>query len=159
MRAPSAIDQANLLVRHLGDQVGIPSLCLDERSTCVLLVARRWLVTLWLDAAHDTLYLSIPITKPEQVAQVPVGAWVALLQMQHLGGNVHGASVSVDPKGQICVQQALYLPPAVPADLVSATELLLGRAGQWVEKIAQSQEASPLQAAAAPASRLHHARI
>lgn len=159
MRALSAVDQANELVRHLGDQIGIPSLSLDGQSRCLLLVARRWALSLVLDAAHDTLYLSCPITTPEQLADIAPGAWVALLQAQHLGGKVQGASMTVDPQGRVCVQQALHLPSVLPAQLVAAVEAVLGRASQWSTQLAQAQGGSALPPVTSAPARMHHTRI
>lgn len=172
MRPLSALDQANELIRHLGDQIGLDALCLDTQERCLLLVGRRWALSLVLDASCDTLYLSCPITTPQQLAEIPPGAWMALLQTHHLGGRVPGASMAVDPEGRVCVQQALHLPRALPAQLLSAVEETIGRASQWAAQLSaqlSTQRSAPLGAAAvlveqdalpaaigmAPARRLH----
>lgn len=131
MRPPSCADQANDLLRHLGDQLGLPSLCLDAQGRCLLLIGRRWPLALVLDPARDTLYLSCPVTTPQQLADIPPGAWMALLQTHHLGGRIAGASIAVDPEGRVCVQQALHLPSALPAQLLGAVEGAVSRAIQW----------------------------
>lgn len=164
MRAPSPVDQANALVRHLGDQIGISSMSLDERGCCLLLVARRWALSLVLDASHETLYLSCPVTGPGQLEAIPPAVWVAWLQAQHLGGASSGATVAVDPEGRVCMQQALHLPSAVPARLLDAIELLLGRAAQWAARLAQPDSASaPVMSGSSSAATLpamlHHTRI
>lgn len=167
MHPPSPLDQANALLRHLGDQIGIPSLRLDERGCCLLRVARRWTLSLVLEPAHETLYLSCPITAPGQLEAIPLAAWVSWLQAQHLGGGSPGAAVTVDPQGRVCVQQALYLPATLPARLVEAVEILLARAARcatWLTPAdAASAAASPAPTAtttpAAFPALLHHTRI
>lgn len=159
MRALSAADQANDLVRHLGDQVGIPSLALDAQGRCQLLVGRRWSLSLVLDAVHDTLYLICPIASPEQLGDIAPAAWVAMLQAQHLGGRSPGAGMSVDPQGRVCVQQALHLPSALPGQLVGAVEATLGRAVHWSQLLAQVPSGAVSAAALAPPARMHHTRI
>lgn len=157
MPALTAVDQANSMLRHLGDQLGLPALCLDEQAQCQLLVARRWMLLLRLVPERDMLYLICPVTTHEQLAQIGIAAWVALLQSQHLGGQLPGASVSVDPQGRVCVQQALHLPSAVPSQIISAVESVLGRAAQWGGKLAHSEVPPPSDGGGVP--RLHHARI
>lgn len=142
MRPLSALDQANELIRHLGDQVGLVSLSLDRQGRCLLWVGRRWALSLVLDASHDILYLSCPVTAPQQLAEIPPGAWMALLQTHHLGGRTHGASMAVDPEGRVCVQRALHLPEVLPAQLLAAVEEVIGRAGHWASQLSTSQPTS-----------------
>ncbi len=157
MLASSAADQANALVRHLGDQIGLPSLCLDAQGACMLLIARRWSVSLVLDAARDTFYLSCPVTVPAQLTSIGPVAWASLLQTHHLGGPVPGASISVDPQGRVCVQQAVQLPTAPPAQLLATVESLIGRALKWAELLAAAAREGmpPPEGLAPPARRLH----
>lgn len=156
MRAPSAVDQANTLVAHLGDQIGIPSLKLDEQARCALLVARRWLLSFYLDAGLSTLYLSCPITAAEKLATISPNTWAAMLQTHHLGGALPGAGFSVDPQGRVCVQQVLSLSSTLPAQLVAAVEALIGRATHWSALIAEAaQELQVANNPAAPLRRLH----
>lgn len=164
MQPPSPVDQANALLRHLGDQIGIPSLRLDERGCCLLRVARRWTLSLLLESAHETLYLSCPITAPGQLDTIPVAAWVTWLQAQHLGGGSPGAAVTVDPQGRVCVQQALYLPATLPARLVEAVEILLARATRCAAWLTPTGAAAAGSQAAASTSTafpalFHHTRI
>ncbi len=157
MLASSAADQANALVRHLGDQIGLPSLSLDAQGACMLLIARRWSVSLVLDAARDTFYLSCPVTVPAQLTSIGPVAWASLLQTHHLGGPVPGASISVDPQGRVCVQQAVHLPTAPPAQILATVESLIGRAMKWAELLAAAAREGmpPPEGLAPPARRLH----
>ena len=160
MLASSAADQANALVRHLGDQIGLPSLCLDAQGTCMLLIARRWRVSLVLDAARDTLFLSCPVTVPAQLARIGSAAWASLMQTHHLGGSVPGASMAVDPQGRVCVQQALHLPSVPPAQTLPVVEALIGRAMTWADLLAASaKEAVPLEGSPATPPRRMHTRV
>ena len=157
MSTPSAADQANALVRHLGDQIGIPSLSLDAQGGCTLLIDRRWALSLVLDASRDTLFLSCPVTVPAQLASIGPAAWASLLQSHHLGGPLPGASIAVDPQGRVCVQQAMHLPSAAPAQIVSAVEALVGRAVKWADVLAASarEGMAPPEGLAPPPRRLH----
>ena len=138
MNQPAQVDpRAAADLVELGQQIGIPNLCLDSAGYCQLAFDSRWLVTLLHASATQLWTISCFLAASGKV--ISVDAQLAMLRANFIGAGCAGGIMSIAPDGRPCLQYRLVGGETSGGILLAAIENLLDQAEIWSERVQRGE--------------------